>query len=568
MKPSPTLLLFLFIWLVVNLIQAYFTGLFNDEAYYFFYSLDLAWGYYDHPPLIALFIKLGYLVFHNELGVRFLYILLSLGTIAIIHKLAEAKNEWLFGVLIFSFLIFQITGFLALPDSLLLFFTALFFMVYKRYSETESIGNAVLLGLVMVGMFYSKYLGILVVFFTVLSNFRLLFKKSFWLSVGVTTVLFIPHLVWQYNHDFPSFYYHLIERSHDEFFRWSNFGDYIVGQFAQTNPFLFIPILYFLILFKPLNPYDRALKVTALGCLLLPFLMMVKGRVEANWTMAGLIPVFLVAYRVFESRPKMHRFIYFSGGITLILVILIRIIIIYNFLPDKYTSRALQDISGWSKFSRQVSELAKDRPVVFTGSYQNPSQYIFYTGKEAFSFNNALYRKNQFDLEDIEEKLQGKEVMLVFPKKNISADDLKEYNINLCDSLMYPNGKYRPYIFEKNYRSYNFIQAEILLENHEINAGEEVNIPVILSNPGEHPVWFKEAEPGRVYLTYYLLQYGQPVIYKKFEDITQLVLDDKYKTSFRMKVPDKPGIYFLKVSIKSGWSPPGINSRLVKIRVE
>jgi hypothetical protein len=35
-----------------------------------------------------------------------------------------------------------------------------------------------------------------------------------------------------------------------------------------------------------------------------------------------------------------------------------------------------------------------------------------------------------------------------------------------------------------------------------------------------------------------------------------------------MKVPDKPGVYFLKVSIKSGWFPPGINSRLVKIRVK
>jgi 4-amino-4-deoxy-L-arabinose transferase-like glycosyltransferase len=306
MNKRKLLWIFLVFWLIINLVQAYFTGLFNDEAYYFFYSHDLAWGYYDHPPLIAVFIRLGYLIFSNELGVRLLYVILSLGTILIIHKLSEVKNELLFGLMIFSFMIFQITGFLALPDSVLLFFTALFFLVYKRYSETYSLKDALLLGAVMAGLFYSKYLGILVIFFTVISNFRLLFKRSFWTAVLVTTVLFVPHLLWQYQHDFPSFYYHLVERSHDEYFRWSNFGDFIVGQFGLTNPVLFIPVLYLLIRFKPLNHYDRSLKFTASGILLLPFLLMIKGRVEANWTMAGLVPLFMIAYRVFESRPRLY----------------------------------------------------------------------------------------------------------------------------------------------------------------------------------------------------------------------------------------------------------------------
>jgi 4-amino-4-deoxy-L-arabinose transferase-like glycosyltransferase len=567
MNKKNILWIFLVFWLIINLVQAYFTGLFNDEAYYFFYSHDLAWGYYDHPPLIAVFIRLGYLIFSNELGVRLLYILLSLGTILIIHKLSEVKNELLFGLMIFSFMIFQITGFLALPDSVLLFFTALFFLVYKRYSETYSLKDALLLGAVMAGLFYSKYLGILVIFFTVISNFRLLFKRSFWIAVLVTTVLFVPHLLWQYQHDFPSFYYHLVERSHDEYFRWSNFGDFIVGQFGLTNPVLFIPVLYFLIRFKSLNQYDRSLKFTASGILLLPFLLMIKGRVEANWTMAGLVPLFMIAYRVFESRPKLYRFLYFTGGFTLIAILFIRILLIYNYLPDKYSRLLRLDIYGWNTFNQDVSKLAGNRPVVFIGSYQGPSHYIFNTGKEAFSFNNGLYRNNQFDLEGIEEQLQGKEVMMVFPGKSIGPDDLKNYNIKLADSLLYPTGKYRYYIFEKNYRSYNFVKADILLSNNEIEKGTELTIPIVLKNPGEETIVFGENDPGKVYLTYYLLQYGKPLIYEKFEDISQLILEDEYQTSFRMKVPDKPGIYYLKVSIKSGWLPPGINSRLFKIRV-
>jgi len=567
MSKSRILWVFLIFWLAINIAQAYFTGLLNDEAYYFFYSRDLAWGYYDHPPLIAVFIRLGHLIFNNELGVRILNVLLSAGTILIIHKLSEVKNDLLFGLMIFSFLIFQITGFLALPDSLLLFFTALFFLVYKRYCGSNSMQDALLLGVVMAGMFYSKYLGVLIIFFTVISNYRLLLKKSFWLAVLVTTVLFFPHLIWQYRHNFPSFYYHLLERSHDEFFRWSNFGDFIAGQFGQTNPFLFIPILYFLIIFKPLNQYDKALKVSATCSLLLPFLFMIKGRVEANWTMAGLIPLFLIAYRVFESRPKFYRFLYISGGLTFVMVIMIRGLLVYDFLPEQYSKRLKLDLYGWDTFSGRVSKLAEDRPVVFLGSYQNPSQYIFNTGKEAFSFNNALYRNNQFDLEGIEERLQGKEVMFVIPKKSIGDEDLIEYDIKLTDSLLYPNGKYRCYIFEDDYRSYNFIQAEILLKDREINAGTEVTIPLILKNPGEKPVVFNETDTGKVYLTYMILQYGKPVIYEKFEDISHLVLNDEYKTSFRMIVPGKPGVYYLKICIKSRWLPPGINSRLFKIRV-
>jgi hypothetical protein len=568
MNKKQILWIFLGFWLVINLLQAYFTGLFNDEAYYFFYSRDLAWGYYDHPPLIAILIRLGCIVFPGELGVRILLVLLSLGTILIIHKLSEVKNDLLFGVLLFSYMIFQVTGFMAFPDSVLVFFTALFFLVYRKYCSTGSPRDAVLLGVVMAGLFYSKYLGILIIFFTVLSNYRLLLKKSFWLSVLVTTVLFLPHLLWQFRHDFPSFYYHLVERSHDEFFRWRNFGDFIVGQFGQTNPFLFITIIYFLIIFKPENLFDRALKFTAAGSLLLPFLLMIKGRVEANWTMAGLIPLFIIAYRVFESRPRTYRLVWFAGGVTLVMVILIRMLLIYDYLPEKYSRLLRLDNTGWTEFSQNVSALAQDRPVVFIGSYQGPSHYIFDTGKEAFSFNNGLYRGNQFDLEGIEQELQGKDVMLIFPKKGVAEDDVEKYSIQLTDSLLFPTGKYRWYVYEKDYRSYNFIRAEILLADHELTAGSEVAIPLVLKNPGPEPVVFRHKNSGKVYLTYYLLQYGKPLIYEKFEDISGLELKDEYQTSLKIKVPDKTGVYYLKVSIKSGWLPPGINSRLVKIKVK
>jgi hypothetical protein len=294
---------------------------------------------------------------------------------------------------------------------------------------------------------------------------------------------------------------------------------------------------------------------------------MIKRRVEANWSMAGLLPLFIIAYRMSEHRLKIHRFVYFTGGMSLILVLFLRMLLIVNFLPPPYSKMNKLDVYGWDAFMDNVSKLAGDRPVVFIGSYQNPSRYIFHTGKEAFAFNDVSYRNNQYDLEEIEKQIQGREVMLIFPKKSIVLDDPRDHGISLSDSIQYPNGKYRYYVFHENYHTYNFIPVEVPLKDHTVEAGSLVEIPVVMRNPGSTPVVFSEGDPEGTWLTSYLIQYGKPVDYNKLEDITNLVLEDEYRTSFRLRAPEKPGVYYLRVSVKSGWLPPGINSRLVKVRV-
>src|SRR5690606_23943000 len=47
-------------WFIINLLQAVFTGLHSDESYYWMYSENLAFGYFDHPPFVAYLIHLGY----------------------------------------------------------------------------------------------------------------------------------------------------------------------------------------------------------------------------------------------------------------------------------------------------------------------------------------------------------------------------------------------------------------------------------------------------------------------------------------------------------------------------
>ena len=561
------LLYFFFFWLILNLLQAYFTGLFKDESYYYFYSRHLAWGYYDHPPLLALLIRSGYDIFNNELGVRLLVVLLSAFTFLILQKLVNSVHFGLVVILFFSFPVFHITGFMAIPDTILVFFTVLFFLTYREFTRNRSVLNAVILGIVMAGMFYSKYLGIIIVFFTVLSDLRLLVSRKFWLSVIVTTLLFLPHLAWQYLHDFPTFYYHLLERSHDEFFNWMNFGDFLAGQVAMVNPLLFIPVIWHLFRFKPVNQYERALKFSAAGSLLLPFLLMLRGRVEANWTIAGLVPLFIIACIALERNAKLKSYLYYTFGISLILILAARLMLISQLIPEPYRDKIHIESHGWKAFAEKVSHLAGDRPVVFVSSYQNASQYRFYTGLEAFSFNSEIYRSNQYDLEGIEQGLQGREVLIVVSGKDLTEEDILEYNLALSDSIRIPGSGYQYHMIMKDYRSYNFLPVETLIRTIELKSGTEMVVPIRIKNPGESPVYFGGDEQHGVCIYWTLLQYGKPVSARQFEDLSGFTLEKEYITFMLLEAPPEPGTYYLRISIKSRWLPLGINSRIIKVKV-
>ena len=63
----------------LRLVAAAWTPLTFDEAYYWMWSKRLAGGYYDHPPMVALVIRLGTMIAGDtELGVRLVSILLAL----------------------------------------------------------------------------------------------------------------------------------------------------------------------------------------------------------------------------------------------------------------------------------------------------------------------------------------------------------------------------------------------------------------------------------------------------------------------------------------------------------
>ena len=243
-------LVFYGMWLLLGLIQSGLTELQDDEAYYWVYSRYLDWGYFDHPPMIALLIKMGYAIFPNELGVRLFPLLLNILSLIIIEKLIDKKNPFLFYGIALSIAVIQLMGFIAVPDTPLIFFTALFFWCYKKFITNSSLLHTLLLGIAVAFLFYSKYHAVLIVLFTLLSNIRLFTKYQTYLAGLLALLLFAPHLWWQYQHDWVSFRFHLLENNAHAY-KPSFTTEYILGQLLLPGPLAGLVLLPAAFLYKP-----------------------------------------------------------------------------------------------------------------------------------------------------------------------------------------------------------------------------------------------------------------------------------------------------------------------------
>lgn len=169
-----TVTLWLAVWLVCNLLQATFTELADDEAYYHIFAQNLAWGYFDHPPMTALLAWLDERLFGGELGLRLFFVLLQPFYLWILWKLirpvdADRRDGELFCMLSATTLMLQLYGFIAVPDGPLMMSSAIFLLCLNHFAEGRR-ASWLWLGSAMTLMAYSKYHGALVVLFTLGAN--------------------------------------------------------------------------------------------------------------------------------------------------------------------------------------------------------------------------------------------------------------------------------------------------------------------------------------------------------------------------------------------------------------
>ncbi len=541
--------LLLAVWGILNLVQARFTPLNNDEAYYWMYSNHLAWGYFDHPPMIALMIRLGYLFFHNELGVRVVVVLSQLAALwavwMLVDKDQRTKKEsiWLFFMLTAILPVLNIYGFMATPDSPLLLFSAIFLLIYKRFLDDESWLNTLLLGLTSAALMYSKYHGGILIILIILSNPRLLKSYRFYLAGILALILFFPHLMWQYSNGFPSLKYHLVERISG--FNPAHVPEFLASQFFFQNPFVLVVLITIIIKVRARDLFDRALYFILAGFMIFFFISSFRYRVEPQWTAVVSIPLIIILINNVDFKSWIRGYFKWVALILFPLFLFARLACMIDFLPVTLIKHEFHQKKQWA---RDISSLAGERPVVFTNSYQQPSVYTFYTGKFATTLDNLNYRKTQFDIWDFEEKLHGREVLYV---PHVYNDSYLQY----LTKIVFPD---KDSAFVKDFTDFQSLQKECILLKDEVytfsNTGID-SIHLTIFNPYPYSIDFRNPElPVQFQIAF--LKNGTIVLDKDLDlpdNISGMKPGDSIQADCKFTIEGLPeGKYVLAICSKTG----------------
>ena len=541
--------LFYATWFLLGLLQAAFTELQDDEAYYWVYARFLDWGYFDHPPLTAVLIRAGGYLFGGELGVRLFPLILNTATIAVTESLLQQKNRNLFYAICLSLAAIQITGNWAVPDVPLLFFTAVFFWCYQRFIRQMNAANTILLALAAALLLYTKYHGVLILFFTLLSNLSLFRRPQTFMAGLLALLLFAPHLWWQYQHGWISFRYHLFESNVNPY-KISYTTEYILGQLLIAGPLAGPILLAATFLYKTKNTLEKALQFTGVGILIFFLISTFKGKVEANWTAPVMIPMLVLTHQHLLQRLGMRRWLYRLLPVTIMLVLAVRFIMIVDVVPAK---AVVQRFHAWKGWPQELKKKTAGSQLVFNNSYQRASKTWFYTGQPTYSLNHYRERRNNYNFWPIEDSMLGRPVHL-----------LDIYNLeNFQDSLQARLWKIG-LSSDSNFHSFARIMLRSRQDLEHLRSGETFLLQLNVSMPDHYRSYLQQHPEVN-----YPVKIG--VFQKRdwVQDIeTSVMLQDLLKKDeVSMPVQLPPGDYFLRVAIGTSTMAFTHNSDKIDVKV-
>ncbi|MEO1135132.1 MAG: glycosyltransferase family 39 protein [Pseudomonadota bacterium] len=354
-------------------------GIGPDEAQYWFWSRDIAFGYFSKPPMIAWAIALTTAFFGSaDWAVRLSAPLFHVGAAAFLflcaRRLFDARTGFWVGV---SWLLMPgvvLSSFVMATDAPLLFFWcgALYFLVRIWFDEETSIINFAALG-AMIGLgLMSKYAMIyfpiaLVAMLFVSAQRELLLRPALLITGLVTAAIFAPNVFWNSQHDFHTLS-HTAANAHwgAGLFKPVSLVEFLGGQFAVFGLIAFTALVLFLWR-APKHIGDRRfifLLVFAMTPLLIVAGQAFLSRAHANWAAAAypaatlLVVGFLLAHEkmlLVKANAAFHAFLF--GVFTLGVISPVMI--------DRVgLSSAAMDLRGWKTQTDEIMHFAADYDAV------------------------------------------------------------------------------------------------------------------------------------------------------------------------------------------------------------
>jgi 4-amino-4-deoxy-L-arabinose transferase-like glycosyltransferase len=296
----------------LRLVAAAWTPLTFDEAYYWMWSQHPAFGYYDHPPMVAFVIRAGTVIAGDtELGVRLVSILTALPMSFAVYRSASI----LFGgqrvaatatILLNVTLMAAVGTLVVTPDAPLLVASSFVLFFLAKVLETGRGAWWLAVGIAVGAALLSKYTALffgpaIVIWLASVPKLRRWLVSPWpWLGGLVALVLFSPVILWNADHHWVSFIKQM-GRARIEDFKPTFIAELIPTQIAFATPLIWIlgaMGLYALWTQKAGAKAARSLINAMFWTIAVYFTWhSLHARVEANW-FAPVYPAFAIAAAV------------------------------------------------------------------------------------------------------------------------------------------------------------------------------------------------------------------------------------------------------------------------------
>lgn len=398
--------------------------LFFDEAQYWFWAQDLAFGYFSKPPFIAWSIAATTAVCGDGAGCVRLSAPLFHGAASLVlfalgRHFYDGRAGFWAAVAYATLPGVTLSAVVISTDAFLLFFWACALFALVQAEQTNGLKWWAALGMALGLGLLSKYA---MVFFLICLIVDALWQRSgtsvlrrarFWLALAIAAIIYAPNLWWNWINEWPS-YLHTGENANlgGDLVNPLSALEFFGSQFGVFGPILFVALLWLTwqtfqtkVSDEEESGTKRRLLAFCLPILAIILLQAFLSRSHANWAATAYVAgTVLVVGEL--SRLNKDVWVKASVGVHVVAAILF-----YNFdfvvrtlnLPITPDLDPMRRVRGWDRAGDWVTDVRQEFPGVrlLFDDRKVMSEMLYYVRPhplDAVMWNPKGQRKNHFEM--------------------------------------------------------------------------------------------------------------------------------------------------------------------------
>lgn len=408
--------------------------MFADETYYWGWAQHFDFGYYSKPPMVAWMIMITTSLCGDgqvciKLGSIIAYFFTTLSLYFLGKELYDEKVGFFSALAFATIPAVFLSSTIISTDAPFLLFWSLSLNFFVRAIRRDTALLWVLTGIAAGLGMMSKYTMILflisaVIFLVLSPKYRYhLTNLRFYAAIAITTVIFLPNLVWNMNNHFASFQHTEDLASPGGFeLQIGKMFEFVGAQFGVFGPIFFGVFLLLLFTYRSKSK-EEAFKL--LWWFIVPLFALivsisVTAGAYANWAAPIYVPatVLVIAYLIQNERMRLLK-----AGLIINIVFGL-LIYHYHDISDaigiERTAKTdpYKRVMGWSALGTEVTKVMKAYPGVklLGDDRKDVAQLIYYVEPHPFDiqyWNPDHSISDQYDLmKDLSTEV-GKDLILI-----------------------------------------------------------------------------------------------------------------------------------------------------------